>query len=85
MNPVYIHNDYYVYVCPYESCNQYIMIFKHELNCCIFRHAVDKSYKQIHPHASKEECEKLIRNDMIYGCCKPFRIINEKIEKCDYI
>jgi len=73
--------------CPY--CNDYIMIEK--LNCCIFRHGVIiKSSKQIDPHATKDLCEYYIKNNLIYGCGKPYKIIiNEKDEyiaiKCDYI
>jgi amino acid transporter len=32
--------------------------------------------KQINPHSPKELCEYYIKNDLIYGCGKPFRIIN---------
>jgi len=73
--------------CPY--CNYYIMIEK--LNCCIFRHGVIiKSNKQIDPHAPNDLCEYYIKNNLIYGCGKPYKIIiNEKDEyiaiKCDYI
>jgi hypothetical protein len=53
-----------------------------ELACGIFRHAmykteVNKSPKHIrhfNPHASLEECEKALREDVIYGCAKPIRI-----------
>ena len=37
----------------------------------------------------KEECDRLAREGLIYGCGKPFCIkaegTNYKIEKCDYI
>jgi hypothetical protein len=37
----------------------------------------------------KEVCEKLLREKKIYGCCKPFQIINENDKYiaivCDYI
>ena len=61
-----------------------------QLNCCIFRHAILKSnHSQINPHASLEECIKLLSNNLIYGCGKPFRIIvnNSDLEAivCDYI
>ena len=55
-----------------------------ELNCAIFRCGYYKnSFTQIMPHLSQQECDKLL--DKIYGCGKPFRIMNGKIEKCEYI
>lgn len=76
-----------VIICPH--CNDPVII--QELNCRIFRHAVLKSNgEQIDPHTSKENCEKLLQNDAIYGCGKPFQIqSNEKGDlvaiECDYI
>ena len=75
-----------VLICPH--CNNYIIIEK--LNCGIFRHGTLKSNNtQINPHASKEECDYYINNNLIHGCGKPFRIIqiNDKfiIETCKYI
>lgn len=67
-----------------------IPILIEELNCCIFRHGVFiKTNEQIPPHASKQECEYYIKNKLIFGCGKPFKIIkiNNKLiaEICDYI
>ena len=58
-----------------------------EINCRIFRHGVFKrDFNQIPPHLNKEECEKLIKNDEIYGCGKPFKLNSEnQPEICDYI
>ncbi len=67
--------------CPH--CNGEIIII--ELNCKIFRHAVFKDGKQLNSHASKEECDKVVREGLVYGCAKPFQIINGKAVKCDYI
>ena len=72
--------------CPH--CNEFIIIEK--LNCGIFRHGVIKTTgRQIDPHASKEICDNLFKNNVIYGCGKPFRIIQNgekfEIEICDYI
>ena len=79
-----MNND--IITCPH--CNNYIIIEK--LNCGIFRHGTYKNdNKQIDPHASKELCESLIKEDLIYGCGKPFQIIkiNDifEIKICDYI
>jgi len=73
--------------CPH--CNEYIII--EQLNCRIFRHGIYKTdNKQIDPHATKDVCDELIRQNMIYGCGKPFQIIltdNNQfiIVKCEYI
>ena len=72
--------------CPH--CNEPIIIEK--INCGIFRHGIIKSSgEQIPPHAKKEECEYFIKNNLIFGCGKPFQITleNDKIVViiCDYI
>jgi hypothetical protein len=75
-----------VLICPH--CSEFIII--EQINCGIFRHGTLKSNNtQINPHASKEECAHYIKNDLIYGCGMPFRIIKEGdkfiIEICEYI
>ena len=75
-----------VLICPH--CDNYIIIKK--INCGIFRHGVFiKDKKQIDSHESKENCDNYIKNNLIYGCGKPFRITNVDdkwiIEICDYI
>jgi hypothetical protein len=68
--------------CPH--CNGMILIL--ELNCCIFRHGVMKQTDtQIDPHLNKTECDRLVEQGLIYGCGKPFRIVNGIVEVCDYI
>jgi hypothetical protein len=45
--------------------------------------------KQMNPHASKNECDYLFSNGLIFGCGKPFKLIKDGetiiIEVCDYI
>ena len=68
--------------CPY--CKK--LIFIEQLNCGIFRCGIYKSnFQPIPPHAPKIDCDNYITNDLIYGCSKPFQIINNKVYKCDYI
>jgi len=72
--------------CP--QCNEIILI--EQLNCKIFRHGVLKNTGvQINPHTIKIECDNYITNDLIYGCGKPFKIIEANntfiAEICDYI
>jgi hypothetical protein len=74
--------------CPH--CKNYFIVNEKEINCGIFRHAVyKKNIKPINPHETKENCEKLIKEELIYGCAKPFKISKQEnkyvIEICDYI
>jgi hypothetical protein len=46
-------------------------------------------YKQIPPHLPKVECDKLVAEDKIYGCGKPFQLVLVEGEWkpviCEYI
>lgn len=81
-------NAYYLLQCPH--CHEYVYVQKNELNCLIFRHGVHKSnFQPIYPHTSKEECDRLVQQQQIYGCGKPFEIIllpNQQmvVQICDY-
>ena len=81
MNSIYIN-------CPH--CKQVIEVLKSQFNCKIFRHGGFKdTYTQIDPHLPKVQCDKLVAENKIYGCGKPFRLVIEgnkfKTEICDYI
>jgi hypothetical protein len=85
-----INEEYYIFECPH--CGATIQVMSAEVNCQIFRHGVIKNTgEQVNPHASKEECEKLVEMNLAYGCCKPFKLFRgnngliEYIEKCDWI
>ena len=76
----------FIVTCPH--CAQSIEIL--EINCRIFRCGILKSnYTQINQHLSKVECDKLVNDDLIFGCGKPFELINDnslwKPIPCDYI
>ena len=75
--------DYHIFSCP--NCTGQILVKTDELNCRIFRHGVLKNGNQISPHASKEECDRLIKNDEIYGCGKPFQVVGDKAVECGYL
>jgi hypothetical protein len=79
-------NDESIVKCPH--CNELIIIEK--INCAIFRHGILKTNgKQICPHSSREMCEYYLSNNLIYGCGKPFKIIDKngilEAEICEYI
>ncbi len=76
----------FIVTCPH--CVQSIEVL--EVNCRIFRCGILKSnYTQINPHLSKVECDKLVNDDLIFGCGKPFELINNnglwKPIPCEYI
>ena len=80
-------NDPIVLECPH--CKQMCEIL--ELNCRIFRCGILKgNYTQIPPHSTKEVCDDLKARDLIFGCGKPFMVIdgpkkNLVVVVCDYI
>jgi len=78
-------NKIYVLKCPH--CQDYLIINKNEINCCIFRHAINKNGSNFNPHASISECIYAKENDLIYGCGKPFKFDKESEELiiCDYL
>jgi hypothetical protein len=75
--------------CPH--CNIPVEVL--EMNCRIFRCGIyKKGFKQIDPHMIKEDCDRLARDGVIYGCGKPFKVnLIERIDgscsvvACDYI
>lgn len=74
----------YMFSCPH--CDATIIVNKGEVNCRIFRHGILKqNNKQMDPHSPKYYCEMLVRNNLIYGCGKPFKFNEDYVEKCDYI
>ena len=70
-------------VCPWCDCQIWI----EEVNCRIFRHAVYKvSGEPINPHATEEECNRLLKEEIVFGCAKPFRLNEQnETERCEYI
>jgi hypothetical protein len=81
-------SNLYQFSCPY--CDIIIEVEKNQLNCKIFRCGIMKSNGiQVNPHTSKTECDYLSDNNLVWGCCKPFRFIevenNNYVEKCEYI
>ena len=68
--------------CP--SCGISIEVL--EINCRIFRCGVLKTtMEQIPPHSSKEECDKYVKEDLIYGCGKPFYFDGINTTVYDYL
>lgn len=73
--------------CPH--CEGEIIVAEKEVNCKIFRHGVLKNKgKQVNPHAPKAECDRLVAEKRVFGCCKPFELIKKEDKwvavKCEY-
>ena len=68
--------------CPH--CGVSIQILA--IACKIFRCGIyKKGMKQLPPHSSKEICDRVKKEDLIYGCGKPFKYDGKKVTICDYI
>ena len=85
--PITLEDGIYTFNCPH--CNEKIMVEQNETACCIFRHGVYKNnMQQIPPHSPKEHCDDIAKNNLIYGCGKPFKFYkgdNCYAEECEYI
>ena len=56
------------------------------VNCGIFRCGVHKdTLVQLNPHLPQAACEALRQGSSIYGCGKPFRLVDGEAVACDYI
>jgi hypothetical protein len=77
-------DEIFTFNCP--KCNIQIEVLIKELNCRIFRcGAYKETLEPINPHASLEECNNLLKNDLIYGCTQPFKILqNMEVVTCEY-
>ena len=61
-----------------------VLIVVEEVNCAIFRCGIYKDTGlQVNPHLPQSECDAL--GDTIWGCGKPFRLVDDKLIKCEYI
>lgn len=77
-------SDIFYFECPH--CSLLCQVPRSEIRCTIFRHAVFKNNSRfVDPHASKEKCEEWLKNDLVYGCAKPFKFDGINVEICGYI
>lgn len=73
--------------CPH--CDLMIQTYIKDFNCKIFRHGIFKhNYKQIDPHAPKNLCDEYKIKNLIFGCGKPYELIQVDNKwnavKCEY-
>ena len=77
-------SDIFYFKCPH--CSLMCQVPRNEIRCTIFRHAVFKKNSAfVPPHAPKEECERWLKEDLVWGCAKPFKFNGTTVEKCGYI
>lgn len=70
-----------VVICPHCCLVSEIL----EINCGIFRCGYDKeTLTQIAPHLSQAECERLVKENKIIGCAKPWKYVNGRVQACGY-
>lgn len=68
----------YIFIC--KHCEEPFVVALHDFNCRILRHGVYKcDMRHIPPHASKIECDALVRDGLIFGCGRPLQIIDKEI------
>ena len=67
-----------IVTCPW--CSEFVLI--EDIGCGIFSHSVMKdTMKQLNSLTSKEQCDYLKYNDLIFGCAGQFRIIGREVVK----
>ena len=81
-------DDYIIVSCP--KCSDLIQIMIKDFNCKIFRHAIKKNnFELVNPHATKIDLDKMLKDNSIFGCATPFKIILKDKKYiaviCDYI
>lgn len=79
-----IPDQCYIFECPH--CELPVQVAKNEVNCHIFVHGSMRSTgEQVNPHSTKEHCDRLIAQDLIYGCCKPFKLFRGQNGDVEYV
>ena len=70
-----------VIMCPYCGLVSEI----EQINCGVFRCGYYcNSLLQIPPHLSEEEGNRLVKEKKIYGCSRPFKIVDGLVMGCGY-
>ena len=79
-------HDYIIFNCPYSDCSIMCLVYNIDRNCNIFRCGyIISSGQQISQHENKTNCDILRSSGNIVGCARPYRLINNTPEKCEYI
>ena len=80
----------YTFLCPH--CNDVCTVQKNQIHCRTFRHAQLRPdargggrLRFLSMHAPQHECERWVREKLIFGCGKPFRFDGRTAIKCGYV
>ncbi len=79
--------DLYI-TCPH--CDGIFIVKSSDVNCRIFRHFVFKNtFQQLDPHAPKAECDRVVQEELGWGCAKPIELQPDGVggwipTKCSY-
>ena len=77
-------SETYNFQCPH--CHLFCQVSQQEINCKIFRHGIYKrDFSFLDPHASKEVCDRVKSENLIWGCAKPFRFDGQTVMPCAYV
>ena len=70
--------------CPH--CGDIVAIPRNQTNCRIFRHGIrTDTWQQVNPHLPKSECDALVKQGLVIGCCKPYELNeNDEAVICAY-
>lgn len=64
---------YFVIQCPH--CGDTMFLYRKEIKCGKIRHGTILSKnRQLHFNTSDEKCVQLLRDRLVIGCTKPFRV-----------
>ena len=67
-------------ICPH--CKGMVQVMEDELNCRIFRHgSLRDSGAQMNPHETKDQCDSMASSHRIWGCGKPFRVVELRTDR----
>ena len=79
-------HDYIIFNCPYSDCSIMSIVYNNDRGCNIFRCGYNRATgQQIPQHENKTNCDILRHSGDIIGCARPYRLINNTPEKCEYI
>lgn len=65
---------YFVFQCPH--CGDTMFLYRKEVECGKIRHGtILTKNRQLHFNISDKKCAQLLRDKLVAGCTKPFRVV----------
>ncbi len=83
--PCFVENKRFYFECPH--CSVTVEVPRDWVACTIFRCGAYRTagLPPIGPHTSRAECERLVREGLIWGCGRPFKFDGLRVSICEYI